>query len=308
MQTLDTLTNPDNQPLALTIGNFDGVHLGHQTILQTVVKTADTTLLPAAMTFTPHAKLFFKPMDNFVISADHEKADIIRQCGIKRLYHIPFDTAFSQLPADDFMKALTTTLQVRYLLVGDDFRFGHRGQGGFEDLKKHCTPLGICVEQSPTVRYNEQRISSSLVRQAIKTNDFALVKKLLGRPLSYSGTVVHGQKLGRKLAFPTANLALPDVRLLPNGVFAVKVSIAGNPTAYGGMCNIGHKPTVNQQTTRHIEIHLFDFSGDLYDKMISFTPVKKIRDEQKFTSLAELTAQLQHDKDSTLKILDKVSS
>lgn len=304
VQIIHTLSNNDNAPLALTIGNFDGVHIGHQAIINTLAQTAaQQDYVPAAMTFSPHAKVFFGNIDNFLISSDREKADYMAAHGIERLYQIPFNQNIANIEARDFIDLLIHQLNVKYLLVGDDFRFGHKGRGDFALLSEVCRAHNITVQHTPTIRYGEHRISSSRVRAVIKDGDFALAKTLLGRALSYRGIVIAGNQLGRTIDFPTANIRLPVTRLLPDGVFAVRVQIADDENSYHGMCNIGTKPTVDDSNTRQIETHLFDFSGDLYGKEIIVTPVAKLREEQKFDGVEALVAQLHRDKKLALKIL-----
>ncbi len=273
MQIIHSLNNPDNLPLALTIGNFDGVHIGHQAILNTLVQTAkQQQYRPAVMTFTPHAKVFFGNTTNFLISSDEEKADWMAQHGVATLLQIPFNYAFSETDAIDFIDLLI--------------------RGNFELLSRICTAHHISLQHTPTILYDGKRVSSSRVRQAIKAADFNLVEHLLGRRLQYNGKVIRGKQLGRTIAFPTANICLPQTRLLPDGVFAVRVYIEGRSTCYYGMCNIGTKPTVDNSQKRQIETHIFDFSDNLYDKTITLEPVAKIRDEVKFNGLDTLIKQL----------------
>ncbi len=311
MQIIHIPINENNTPIALTIGNFDGVHIGHQAILNKVVSVAQQkSYRSVAMTFSPHVKVFFGSTENFLINSDEEKASYIAEQGIDTLLQIPFDTEFSQLSADDFIDMLVYRLQVKYLLVGDDFRFGYQGIGDFNLLEKACQKHHIELQRTPTISYQNERVSSSRVREAIGNNDFDLVEKLLGRRLSYAGKVIQGKQLGRTIKFPTANITLPKNRLLPSGVFAVKVritddlsdrlsdnlSVLEKPQTYNGMCNIGTKPTVSDENLRQIETHLFDFNQDLYGKTLHIEPIAKIRDEQKFNGIDELVAQLQKDK------------
>lgn len=305
MQIVQSLYNEENLPIALTIGNFDGVHLGHQAILQTLVDTAQTQKLrPAVMTFAPHAKVFFGNAIDFLINSDAEKAALISRYPVQALFQIPFDRQFSNTSATDFIHQLIHQLQVKYLLVGDDFRFGHQGRGHFELLTDICQQHDVIVENTPTIRHAGERISSSRIRAAIKDDNFDLAATLLGRRLTYSGEVISGKQLGRQLNFPTANIRLPETRLLPDGVFAVRVTIDNEEMVYQGMCNIGHKPTVDDMEIRQIETHLFDFSGDLYGKLLTIEPVAKIRDEQKFSGVDELLAQLHQDKLDCLQQLN----
>lgn len=306
MKIIHSLNNPEQTPLALTIGNFDGVHIGHQAILKTLVQTAEQQQYhPAVMTFSPHAKVFFGNAENFLISSDEEKADWMAQRGVKTLLQIPFNQEFSQIEPNEFVDLLIQKLHVKYLLVGDDFRFGHKGRGDFQLLADACAQHHVSLQHTPTIRYGHHRVSSSRVREAILHNDFDLVAILLGRRLRYQGKVIKGQQLGRTIDFPTANIALPKTRLLPAGVFAVRVHIEGDKQTYQGMCNIGTKPTVSDESPRQIEVHLFDFQGDLYGKTVSVEPVAKIRDEQKFANVGALVNQLHRDKADSLQRLAK---
>lgn len=302
MQIIRTLTAANDQPLALTIGNFDGVHIGHRAILEKLVIAAEQSqFVPAAMTFAPHAKVFFGKATDFLINSDAEKAELIAEQGIQTLFQIPFDDDFSRMTPEAFVEALIDDLNVKFLLVGDDFRFGYQGRGDFSLLSRVCEVHDVAVQHTPTIRLGDKRVSSSRVRQAIKASDFATTEMLLGRRLTYRGEVITGKKLGRQINFPTANVRLPQTRLLPDGVFAVRVTV--NKQTYGGMCNIGTKPTVDDTQTRQIEVHLFDFNNDLYGQTIVIEPLAKIRDEQQFSNVDKLVVQLGRDKLSALKLL-----
>lgn len=309
MQILHSLSNPQQQPLALTIGNFDGVHLGHQTIVRELVNMAQKNqLTPAAMTFSPHAKALFGDCTNYLISSETEKAYFLQHHGIKKLYQIPFNQAFSQIAAEEFITLLVHQLQVKYLLVGDDFRFGHHGQGDFNLLTKKSQGSQMVVQNTPTVDLDGKRISSSRVRAAIKQGNFNLAKRLLGYSPVYTETVVADKQLGRKINFPTANLRFPSTRLLPYGVFAIQAHLERHPETYQGMCNIGTKPTVTDQAERQIEAHLFNFSEDIYGKVLTIKPIAKIRDEITFSGIDALTQQLHRDKQHAINLLDKYST
>ncbi len=300
--------NPSNSPISLTIGNFDGVHIGHQAILRKVVQVAKkNSYKSAVMTFFPHPKVFWGEAENFLISSNEEKQEHILNCGIDALWNIPFNKDFSKIFAQDFIDYLINQLNVKYLLIGDDFRFGYQGRGDFQLLEDICRKYNITVEHTPTISYENIRVSSSRVRDAILANDFELVKALLGRPLCYRGVVVRGRQLGRTIDFPTANISLPKEQLLPSGVFVVKVKILGDNNVYLGMCNIGTKPTVSADENRQIETHLFDFNDGLYDKEIHIEPIAKIRDEQKFSSVEELMQQLKKDKEYSINLLNSLS-
>lgn len=304
MQIIESLNNPDKHPIALTIGNFDGVHIGHQAILQAIVSVAKTkNYVPAAMTFAPHAKVFFKQLNNFLISSNQEKALHIAEQGISTLYQIPFNQAFSQMRAEQFINHLMHDLNVKYLLVGNDFRFGYQGKGDFDLLKHTGNQHNIGVVKTPTIYHHNQRVSSSRVRDRINACDFDAVADLLGRRLTYTGTVIYGNQLGRTINFPTANIQLPDSRILPKGVFAVKVMIENDNKPHYGMCNIGTKPTIDSGHHRQLETHLFDYNADLYNKSLNIEPITKIRDEKKFDNIDALAKQIAQDKQDCLKFL-----
>ena len=302
MQIIQTLTNREKHPLALTIGNFDGVHIGHQAILKSLVSIANQqNYHPAAMTFTPHAKIYFAKNKDFLITDDDEKARLIAKQHIKILYQIPFNAEFSKITASAFIEKLIYPLNVKCLLVGDDFRFGNNGEGDFYLLSKICQRHGITLQHAPTIKHAGVRVSSSQTRAAIKSVDFDLVKALLARPLVFRGEVIKGKQLGRAIDFPTANIRLSDWCILPEGAFVVRVKIKGNKKSYGGMCNIGTKPTLDNQPVRLIEVHLLNFNANLYGKILTIEPLIKIRDEKKFKNIDELIQQLKKDKQFSLQ-------
>ncbi len=315
-QTLHTLENIDDTPLALTIGNFDGVHIGHQAMMDCLVKNAEKHgLRPAAMTFSPHAKALFSSCENHLISSDEEKARVLFEHGIEQLYQIPFNQDFANLSPETFLDKLRQ-LPVKHLLVGEDFRFGHKGKGNWDYLLEYGKKHNIIVEQMPTIKFHGERVSSSRIRKHIfnaKTQqDFEHIGELLGRPLAYEGTVISGKKLGRTINFPTANIHLPQTRLLPAGVFVVTVQIETNTDDRNcslplfGMCNIGTNPTVDGNIPRRMEVHLFDFDNNLYDKKIRIQPLEKLRDEKRFNGVEELVAQLQQDKKNSLSVIGEI--
>lgn len=326
-----------NRPLALSIGHFDGVHLGHQQMIaQLVARANEMALTPAVMTFSPHAQLFFQQQTNFLLSSDADKAALLQRLGVQALFLLPFNQAFSALSADAFIDLLQETGSLRYLLVGDDFRFGHKGQGDFTLLKQRLEAAGCVVENTPSILYENRRISSSWVRELLRAKALDAANQLLGRAFSFAGEVVKGQQLGRKLGFATANLKIDEQMLLPEGVFLFKVyifdpsqysnqdnfhpsqylnqdnfhpshydkqTLKQDLTAYFAMGNIGSRPTV-LGTQRHVELHLFDFSGDLYGKTLRVIPCAHLRDEQRFSDINALQQQLVKDKAAALSLLD----
>ncbi len=302
MQVIHSFYRRQEQPIALTIGNFDGVHRGHQKIIEKLRHQAvHRGLKSAVMTFSPHPSLFFNPRQNFLITNDKAKLAVLERLGVEQTFLIPFNADFAGISAADFIENLVSELQVRYLLVGDDFRFGRHGQGDFALLQAAANRNLFNLAQVPTQFSDNDRISSSRIRQLIAAAEFDQVSSLLGYRYSFSGLVEHGQKLGRKIGFPTANIALTDQQLLPEGVFAVVV--ATMQRNYFGVCNIGTKPTVSG-VKRSVEVHLFDFSDSLYGECLSVTPLVKIRDELKFDSIEALTQQINQDAEKARQITE----
>lgn len=293
MKVIQSFATKQDNPIALTIGNFDGVHLGHQKILQQLKSVAsEKGLASAVMTFSPHPSQFFCPKNDFLISTDQQKLVLLEKAGIDEVYLIPFNQDFAQLTPQLFIDKLINVLKVRYLLVGDDFRFGYQGKGDFSLLTKVADSGAFELARIETQCHANRRISSSRIRQLISEADFVNAASLLGYSYSFMGVVEHGRKLGRTLGFPTANLGIDDAILLPQGVFAVKVLL--NNEIYFGVCNIGIKPTVDGEK-RSVEVYLFDFNQAIYDETLIVTPLQKLRDEMKFTSLEALKRQIATD-------------
>lgn len=293
MKVIQSFEAKQDNPIALTIGNFDGVHLGHQKILQQLRAVAsEKGLASAVMTFSPHPSQFFCPKNDFLISTDQQKLALLEKAGIDEVYLIPFNQDFAQLTPQLFIDKLINVLKVRYLLVGDDFRFGYQGKGDFSLLTKVADSGAFELARIETQCHANRRISSSRIRQLISEADFVNAASLLGYSYSFMGVVEHGRKLGRTFGFPTANLGIDDAILLPQGVFAVKVLL--NDEMYFGVCNIGIKPTVDGEK-RSVEVYLFDFNQAIYDETLIVTPLQKLRDEMKFTSLEALKRQIATD-------------
>lgn len=260
------------QSTAVAIGNFDGIHLGHQALL----KNADSVL-----TFDPYPQAYFHPERKMPrLTTLREKIRLFENFGIKKVYAIPFDKKFSLLSPEDFIK----TLKVKKVIVGEDFRFGYQRMGDIALLKQH-----IETEIISSVLYEGIKISSTRVREAFFHHDLPLVKKLLGRNYSMIGRVVKGDGRGKQLGFHTANIALHN-RLPPlRGVYAVKIN-----KTLSGVANIGSRPTVDG-TREFLETHIFDFNKDIYGAYIEVEFLQKIRDEQKFDSLNALQEQIKLD-------------
>ncbi|MCX7628224.1 MAG: bifunctional riboflavin kinase/FAD synthetase [Methylophilaceae bacterium] len=285
-------THPEG-PSALAIGNFDGVHLGHQAILRrlgAVAAARDLTM--CVLTFEPHPREFFAPDQAPArLTSMREKLELFAELNVQRTYVCRFDTTFATMEAPAFIaNVLRGALDVRVLLVGEDFRFGARRRGSVADLRN----AGIEVEILPDVRVDGVRVSSTAVREALATGDMAGAKKLLGRVYSISGHVVHGDKQGRVLGYPTANVEMHHDKPPLTGVYAVKLS-GLEEGEQCGVASLGIRPTLKRDGKPTLEVHLFDFERDIYGQHVRVHFLKKIRAEQKFPNLEALKRQIDLD-------------
>lgn len=283
--------------IALTIGNFDGVHLGHQAMLATLIAAARERSLPSAvMTFEPHPREFFTPDSAPArLTSLREKLELLRDAGVDRVYVCRFNRAFSQINADDFVtRILHQQLRVKWLLVGDDFSFGAKRAGDYALLARQAPVLGFALCAMKSVEVGGKRVSSTSVREALAAGDMTLAKTYLGRNYSISGKVIHGDKIGRTLGFPTANVQIKHNRPPVAGIFAVKLHIVGSK-ALSCVASLGTRPTISQNGGLRLEVHVFDFSGDLYGKHVRVEFLHKIRDEAQYADLPALTAQIARD-------------
>jgi riboflavin kinase/FMN adenylyltransferase len=287
------------QGTVLTIGNFDGVHRGHQAILDRLIESAKEHDLPSTvMFFEPHPEEVFQG-DNAParLSRCREKVMYFKDYGIDQVIAVKFNQQFSQMSAERFLKELLIEqLGVKYLIVGDDFHFGHKRQGNFAFLKQHAEELGFGLEQTPTLSDAEMRISSTSVRNALANNDLALAEHLLGRPYEMTGKVIHGDKRGRTIGFPTANVLMHRKKSPLSGVYAVRVKLpdsAGDKILFG-VANIGRRPTVGG-TREQLEVHLFDWQKDIYGRAIQVEFAWFIRGEKRFESFDDLKQQIAAD-------------
>lgn len=279
----------------LTIGKFDGIHLGHQAVLHNVLQQADALKLPAVvMVFEPQPEELFAPQHAPArLSLLRDKYIALKQIGIHRLLCVRFGAEFSSMSPQAFIKdLLVDKLGVKFLVVGDDFRFGVGRSGDFDMLQSQGRALGFDVVSTQSFRMHENRISSTAVRDALSDSDFLLAKAMLGHPFEVVGKVVHGEKNGRKIGYPTANILMKRTKSPISGVFAVKVKHKAH--VYNGVANVGYRPTLNGKRMQ-LEAHLFDFDGDLYSTHLRVEFVSKIRDEIKFSDFHELTTQIKKD-------------
>jgi riboflavin kinase / FMN adenylyltransferase len=280
------------EPLALAIGNFDGMHLGHQALLNQLISTAKTRrLIPAVMTFEPHPREFFTPLNAPArLSNLREKLEFFEEMGIKKVFVCAFNKRFSAIGAPEFLKILKERLHANTILVGEDFKFGTKRAGTVDDF----TANGFDLIGMPRVDFNSERISSTRVRDALFSGNLSLAAQLLGRNYSISGKVVHGAKRGRELGFPTANIHIKHERPALTGVYAVKLS-AGELQGLNAVANLGVRPTITGVPKLLLEVHVFDFNADLYGQHVHVAFLHKIRDEMKFESLDALKAQIAAD-------------
>ena len=288
---------PIAQGCVLTIGNFDGVHLGHQRVLNTLKDQAAELNLPAAvMVFEPQPKEFFNADEAPArLTTLAEKLELFKQHDIDAIACMAFNPRFRGLSAQQFVEdVLVKGLNVKALIVGDDFRFGCDRSGDFAFLEKAGKEFGFSVTDTQTLQAEGQRVSSTLIRTHLDLGDVEGAAPLLGREYSISGRIAHGQKLGRQLGFPTANTLLKRGKAPLKGVFAVQVTNELNDEIYQGVANIGMRPTVGG-TRAVLETHIFDFSGDLYGKRLSVRFKHKIRDEKRFDGLEALKAAIHND-------------
>jgi len=297
---------PLGTPHAVTIGNFDGLHLGHQAMLARLQDVARTRGLPTCvLSFEPHPREFFAPDQAPArLSSLREKAEHLQRLGIDRLHVFRFDRAFSALTADAFIEqVLGRTLQAQYVLVGDDFRYGAKRAGDFALLQSAGQSLGFDAEFLPTVEVAGERASSTAVRSALAAGELDHAARLLGRPYSISGRVVHGDKLGRDIGFPTANIQLKHNRPPLMGIFAVELcGINGAPLP--GVASLGKRPTVKgADAVPVLEVHLFDFNADIYARRVRVEFLHKLRDEAKYPDLDSLVAQIRRDVDNAKQFM-----
>ena len=283
---------------AITIGTFDGVHIGHKRILERLINNAKKTgTKSTVLTFFPHPRMVLqKDTDIKLLNTLEEKQNILREMGIDYLIVHPFTKEFSRLSALEFIRdVLVNKLRVKSVVIGYDHRFGRNRNASIQDLTAFGESFDFGVEEIPAQEIEEVSVSSTKIRNALFNGDIATANSYLGYKYMLSGKVVRGKGLGKGLGFPTANLIIEEpYKLIPqNGVYIVECQFDGLEVK--GMMNIGFNPTV-KGTTKSLEVHLFDLNKDLYDKSLKVRFRKKIRDEHKFDSLEALSAQLEMDK------------
>lgn len=294
------------KPLVLTIGMFDGVHLGHQEILKSIQKYAKIhQLRTALLTFEPHPRIFFNPNDNFkLLTLLEEKKKFLSQTELNYLLIQDFNEEFSNLTSDKFIEFLTNKLNLHTLFIGFNHQFGKNRDGDFKKLQDLALKHHFNVIQiEEIIVENHFNVSSTSIRNLIENGKIKDANKLLGRTYELSGKVIQGEQLGRKIGFPTANIEVHPLKCVPkNGVYAVQ--IIRKEKKYFGMMNIGIRPTLNR-SNQQIEVHIFDFSEMIYDEIITVQFIDYIREEQKFNSLEGLITQIKKDEEQVkLRIMN----
>jgi riboflavin kinase/FMN adenylyltransferase len=292
----------------VTSGTFDGVHIGHQTILHRLKEIAaridgETIVI----TFWPHPRLVLKPgtSSHLLLNTFEEKAELLKEQGIHHLLRIPFTREFSQMPSSEFIKSiLVDRIGTKKLVIGYDHRFGRNREGSFEELKTNGPAYGFDVEEIPRQDVDHVGVSSTRIRQALEAGDIETATHFLGRPYSMNGRVIKGDKLGRMLGFPTANLQLDaEDKLVPaHGIYAVTALLEHQ--LLKGMLYIGNRPTVDGSKT-NIEVNLFDFDRDIYGENLKVNVITNLRNDARFDDLETLKKQLHADKAEALKALSQ---
>jgi riboflavin kinase/FMN adenylyltransferase len=299
---------PEHRGCVATIGNFDGVHVGHQRVLRQVKLKAIVQGLPAVVIlFEPQPLEYFaKDQAPRRITRLREKLRLLEKHGIDRVLCLRFDAKLLSLSAHDFIQQLLVSgLAVSHFVVGDDFRFGQGRTGNYALLQTEGLIHGFDVENTQTCELDGERVSSTRIRNALEVHNLAAVRRFIGRPFTVTGKVAYGQQLGRKLGVPTANIRLQKPRPALQGVYATLVHGVLEPPM-ASVANIGYRPTV-AGVQPQLEVHLFDFSGDLYGKTITVEICQFIRSEQKFDGLAQLQAQIELDMQTAKDFFTAVS-
>lgn len=283
--------------ITLALGNFDGIHLGHQRLIGEAVEIArGNNGIAAVLTFDPHPMQVLKPELAPPMLLDREaKRQKMAQLGVDVLLLCPFTREFARLSPEDFIKEiLVKQLNITGIVVGYNYTFGHKGQGTPETLWKYAAEYGYDLHVIPPVKLGNQVVSSTLIRSLLAEGNVTAARKFLGYYPFTEGTVVLGDRRGNTLGFPTANIDCPEGLMVPaNGVYSVKVELDGD--TFLGVANVGTKPTFHQNNRTNIEVHLLDFCGDIYGKTIKINYLRRLRDERKFSSITDLVNQIQID-------------
>ncbi len=296
MQILRGLYSSDTTPVALTIGNFDGVHQGHQALLNELKSAAkERGALASVVIFEPHPREFFTPEQAPVrLTSLREKLEFFKSMGLDRVHVCRFNEKFAQMSAEGFIKKLHAELHAECVLIGDDFRFGSGRVGDFAMMEKIGSQLGFKVQVMHSVVHDGVRVSSTAVRSALAAPQMKTAQRYLGRHYSISGKVVYGDGLGKKIGYPTANIQFKHNRAPLSGIYVVQAH-AENMGVLQGVASLGVRPTVKQDAKPVLEVHLFEFSKQIYGKHLRVEFLQKLREEKKFPDVETLTQQIAMD-------------
>lgn len=292
-RTLEDVKKHGFKNSRLTIGRFQGVHLGHQSLVSHLGEAA-TNSPKVILTFDPPPEDVLVGKTHLQMMTVEQKIQAFRDLGVDVLFFIPFSRDVAQLSATEFARTyILEPFSPKLIVIGYDFAFGQGRQGSVHTLRSLMDP-GAKVVQLDALKIQNHVVSTSLIRQRILEGDVAVAKIFLGRPYAIQGLVIHGYKRGRTLGFPTMNLQYGEFQLLPQtGVYAVNVDIEGR--SYHGVCNVGNNPTFSQDNRMNVECHILDFDRDIYDQTVSLSFFKKMRDEMRFSSKEDLVVQIQKD-------------
>jgi riboflavin kinase/FMN adenylyltransferase len=289
----------------LTIGSFDGVHLGHQQLIGSLVEGAKGAGVPSVVvTFFPHPQFILRVESRpYYLTLPEKRAQLLADLGVDYVFTYPFDKRISQLPAQDFISGLYQDFHFQELLIGYDFALGKDREGDSSRLREIGADLGYDLQVIPAFEVGDDLVSSSVIRSAIREGDIGFANRLLGREFSVTGQVIRGENRGKSLGFPTSNLDVhPEVVNIQSGVYASRMQVGGN--IWPAVTNIGFRPTFGEDlTSPRIEAHLLDFCGDLYDQEVELFLVSRLREEMKFSEVEELIAQIKVDVAQTHQVL-----
>lgn len=296
---------PQHRGCVATIGAFDGVHRGHQAVLKSLQEKSVELKLPSlVITLEPLPREYFAPAEAPArITSFREKCMALKNQGIDRVLRIHFNKNLSLMTAEDFVENIFyKQLGVKYMIAGDDLHFGYERRGNFQLLKKMGNDLGFEVVDTQTIELDDERVSSSRIRDALDAADFCLAEKLIGRPYSIVGKVIYGRQLGRTIDAPTVNIQLHRRKTALSGVYLVNVLVDG--VLHNGVANVGTRPTLQHGLKAILEVHLLDFSQNVYGKTLQVIFRKKLRDEKKFNSLDELRIAIKKDIEIATKLFE----
>ena len=296
------------EPTSLAIGSFDGLHEGHRTLIKSVVNEYEFT--PTIASFWPHPREILYKETRLRLDLPSEKLPLLENLGIKQLVLIPFDLELSKLSAEEFINGiLISQLQARSISVGENFRFGYKRRGDINTIKNSIKNKNIKLNIVPLLEDQEGRISSSRVRDLLLQSDLVKAKDLLKRPYSFSGKVVKGKGIGKKIGFPTANLQIDGRKFLPGeGVYAAWTKEINSGIKFPSVMNLGPQPTINPLSPSAVEVHIIDKNINLYDLELFVEPIQMIRTQIKFSNMEELAKQISKDKELAKTILQEINN